>query len=477
MFKRYSFALGAFMLLYVECVIGQPSFLKLNVKKDTLSIALEKGLCRDGQEIHIGDEVPDREFKVVNYSKPYIKLSDLRGKWLILDFWSSGCGSCIAAMPMLERLQQHFGNQVNILPINFQSASTAAQILKTVATAIGSGVTIPSVAEDTTSYSLFSTYVNPMEAWIDPQGKLAAITDLEYVTEENIQAAIDGKPIRFSVYSLKYSRSIGQGRGTGDTISYGSVIREQEGANYFARMLTASPDAQLAVEIGHISGLYNDAYRNSGSEKMAQIEKEMNGDILKRIVSNFNVNVGDSTYLPGSYTAKNSKNADIYKSYIYEMTAPPGISREEMGEKMLSDLDLYFNVRSSIEKRKVKTLSLVKLKGFTEVPATVENDGLIFNGALKFNNGYISDYLRQFNAEHGNYYTMTPLIIYDKTGIKQKIHLPVELKFPMTLEDLRKQLQAYHLDIVPGEDKEMDMLVLMKKDQSIIKIQVRQIIN
>jgi len=216
---------------------------------------------------------------------------------------------------------------------------------------------------------------------------------------------------------------------------------------------------------GQISDLYFQAYFEKDPPKIKEMMAQADGWITKRIVANFNVNVGDSIYYPGSYTAKNGNNSAIYKHYLYELTMPSGTSELAQGKKMVSDLDLFFNISSSIEKRKVRTLSLVKLKGYTTVPANTEKDMTYFDGVERINNGYISDYLQYINCEHRIYYTMTPLLIYDKTGIKEKVHLPLQLKFPMKLDDLRKQLLAYHLDIIPGEDKEMDMLVLVKKER------------
>lgn len=53
----------------------------------------------------IGDKVPDIVLNhVINYKAGDIKLSDFKGKLVILDFWSSWCGACIALFPHMDSL-------------------------------------------------------------------------------------------------------------------------------------------------------------------------------------------------------------------------------------------------------------------------------------------------------------------------------------------------------------------------------------
>ena len=53
--------------------------------------------------LKIGDKVPDIEFKnIINYKSKTARLSDFKGKLVILDFWGTWCTSCIAAFPKME---------------------------------------------------------------------------------------------------------------------------------------------------------------------------------------------------------------------------------------------------------------------------------------------------------------------------------------------------------------------------------------
>lgn len=73
-----------------------------------------------------------REAPLYGFSGDYRKLSDLRGKPLIINVWASWCGPCRAEMASLERLSRRFGGkQFNIIGVSTDDhAHLAAAFLK-----------------------------------------------------------------------------------------------------------------------------------------------------------------------------------------------------------------------------------------------------------------------------------------------------------------------------------------------------------
>jgi peroxiredoxin len=63
----------------------------------------------------IGSPAPDF---TVRDSDRTVSLHDLKGKPVLLNFWTSWCGPCIEEMPSLVQLQKRMGNRMTILAVS-----------------------------------------------------------------------------------------------------------------------------------------------------------------------------------------------------------------------------------------------------------------------------------------------------------------------------------------------------------------------
>ncbi len=61
------------------------------------------------------------DFSLPGLDKTSTGLQGLRGKAVVLNFWSTTCGPCRAEMPMMERLSKEFGNDLQVLAITEES--------------------------------------------------------------------------------------------------------------------------------------------------------------------------------------------------------------------------------------------------------------------------------------------------------------------------------------------------------------------
>ena len=54
---------------------------------------------------------------LLNYKSEKLSLAELKGKFVIIDFWGTFCLPCIRAFPKLENKQKRFGDSLQILLI------------------------------------------------------------------------------------------------------------------------------------------------------------------------------------------------------------------------------------------------------------------------------------------------------------------------------------------------------------------------
>jgi len=134
----------------------------------------------------IGARVPGFALPLVTDPHARLSLSHLRGRYTVVNFWSSTCTACVREMPALEQSYRDLGARVNFVGVDVSDNRAAAA-----AFARRIGVTYPLVSDPTGAVA--ATYeipALPFTAVLSPAGLLKTLhpgamttEQLEYVVE------------------------------------------------------------------------------------------------------------------------------------------------------------------------------------------------------------------------------------------------------------------------------------------------------
>ena len=125
--------------------------------------------------LKIGDQMPDITINnVINYKSNSLKLSDFKGKLLILDFWATWCGACVFTFPKTDSLQKAFEGKIQFLSIAYQSEKEIIPFIQRIEKS--KGLKIITAMGDNELSKLFPHHVFPHYVWIGTDGRVQAIT-------------------------------------------------------------------------------------------------------------------------------------------------------------------------------------------------------------------------------------------------------------------------------------------------------------
>lgn len=146
----------------------------------------------------IGKPCPEFSLdRVLHYSKSAVKLSDFKSKWLILDFWTNGCVTCITSFPKISKLQAEFKDRVQFLLVGKNDKSFNSNIEQTFEKVRAKqGLNLP-VAYDSVLMGKWDISGVPHIVIVDPQGIVRHITSGRDMTSDKIAALVNGEPVTF----------------------------------------------------------------------------------------------------------------------------------------------------------------------------------------------------------------------------------------------------------------------------------------
>ncbi|WP_453996731.1 redoxin domain-containing protein [Bacillus nitroreducens] len=77
--------------------------------------------------IEIGNTAPDFELPLLNDQNETIRLSDLRGNKVVVNFWASWCKPCREEMPDIQTFYETKSDDVEVLAVNMTASEVKAE--------------------------------------------------------------------------------------------------------------------------------------------------------------------------------------------------------------------------------------------------------------------------------------------------------------------------------------------------------------
>lgn len=224
-------------------------FIVLVLLLPLVSIAQKNGY----KALTIGDNIKGQPAfeNVVNSENSRLSFDKLLGKLIIIDFWSTGCPSCIASIPHLEKLQEEFKDKIQIILVDpwetKEKIEQRVAKLKILRPRIGL-TWLPNAYGDTKWRFIFPHSSLPHHIWIDPKGIVIASSGAINTTREHIMEVLAGNRLNISIkddllargYDVRKAGIMRPGDSSIQPIIYSSIIKANHGFSAGSQMIEDS---------------------------------------------------------------------------------------------------------------------------------------------------------------------------------------------------------------------------------------------
>lgn len=104
----WSFAIGISMVVLV--------FLGLYISRSSLEFNKLSSRNTIVERPEVGSIAPN--FELISVAGDYIRLSELQGKMVILNFWATWCAPCILEMPNFQNVHEQYKSELAVVAVN-----------------------------------------------------------------------------------------------------------------------------------------------------------------------------------------------------------------------------------------------------------------------------------------------------------------------------------------------------------------------
>jgi thiol-disulfide isomerase/thioredoxin len=398
--------------------------------------------------LKIGDHVPDITISnIINYKSALgkaittAKISDFKGKLLILDFWATSCGTCISKFPEEIGLQKKYWDNVQFLLVDSKATRDTKERVSRFFQVYREYKKLPCVVDDTTLFNLFPHLGVPHYVWIK-NNVVLAITGSTEVNEKNINSFLERKILTVSQkedisYDTHQPLFIDGNGGNPPKYLYRSILTPYKDGLHSAFLFVFNSNHQV-IGYRFVNStrfyLYGMAYPQYGNfDENRVIFQVAHPEDYSR----------DST-------SQSWKNKNLF---IYEASFPPTTKIEAL-ITMRTELDRFFHLAIDSEYREVSCLIIKNEKGSKHSVVKSKPELITFK-----NETFIRDYPLTDLISYLNSHSKSPVI--DESGFNGTIRMSSNY-VNLSIEDVLGRLRNEGFTIT-CEKRILSFIVLSDK--------------
>lgn len=406
--------------------------------------------------IGIGQPVPDvgvtgvSGLKLEGKEVTAFRLSELRGKLVVLDFWATWCAPCRKMVPVMDSLQRVFGEKVLFLPVTYESAAVVGPVLAAMRKV--RDFELPEVVGDRVLGKLFPHRSLPHYVWISGDGVVLAVTEEKAVTGENIRRMLLGKGIRgvtkrdsVARYDAGLPLLVDGNGGDGSGLLYHSVL--------------------TGFKAGLVSGLSVSRFDPVSGQRFTA--RNVPFPWLCRLAFGEGGRVFPTarTLLLSRDTMDTELSGQAYEAWLaggrgwcYELALPPGLARSAYSFLQADLARLFPRYAVKVERRVMRCLALVRVDSLDRLKSAggeLRVEVTPYKAVLR--NAHLSQLMMRLERQ---YLQNSLLPVVDLTGYTGRVDLSLEAKL-FEVPALNAALAPYGLRLT---EREAAVEVLMIRD-------------
>lgn len=434
----------------------------------------------DFKPLKVGEKMPDIQFVLKNYHIPTARVSDFKGKLLIFDFWSTNCAPCIAFLDKMEKLQEQFGERIQVILVNVAETEEEVKArLKGAKFNHKQLSSMPSIIGNKALDQLFPHKFAGHYAWIDKEGilRLSSSATANNHTAK-INEVLEGKEITFlrerdgGRYDKEHPPVFQIINGSSNKLpELGSIFTSFNKDYYEAEGSTLN-------EVDNISNTIRNTYVNYTALQLYDrafkdiVEEEWKtkvyGPTNWNVLDYFQFSIKDSSLYDYRFIDRlETSDAKFSQSHVcYEQILPLNTSKEQATHIFRADLNRYFGLKYGttvkVEEVTVPCYLISKasksLGTEKEIRKKLKHLGDRKYESTKYLQTVIDKYYRP-EGFHGGREPWFPYV-FDNDGLDQEkeIIMPIWKKGDK-LEDFILALNANGIEYRKGEQKMKKIVV------------------